>query len=224
MFGSKKIQELEAQLREAQEKLAKETAEKNELAQGLEGANRKIAELEAQLNDFDLEQAKEAARASRAEYEGLRELYTRKNKEFDDSIEEQEQSFARESALKRHNMENEIRDKRHANEEYVTSTVKSFGESYNYYLNQIKLLMDALGNVATRTGEALFSGGNDDLKSRFGSLMRDTLKSETGDLKGDAGDVVLIGSLDEPEEREAEEAEPAELEEAIEEAGEEDTL
>ena len=61
MFGSKKIQELEAQLREAQEKLAKETSEKNELAQGLEGANRKIAELEAQLNDFDLEQAKEAA-------------------------------------------------------------------------------------------------------------------------------------------------------------------
>ena len=64
-----------------------------------------MAELEAQLNDFDLEQAKEAARASRAEYEGLRELYTRKNKEFDDSIEEQEQSFARESALKRHNLD-----------------------------------------------------------------------------------------------------------------------
>ena len=224
MFGSKRIQELEAQLREAQEKLAKETSEKNELAQGLEGANRKIAELEAQLNDFDLEQAKEAARASRAEYEGLRELYTRKNKEFDDSIEEQEQSFARESALKRHNLENEIRDKRQANEDYVASTVKSFGESYNYYLNQIKLLMDALGNVATRTGEALFSGGNDDLKSRFGSLMRDTLKTETGDLKGDAGDVVLIGSLDEPEapEEAAGEAEamPGEVGEAAEAAEE----
>ena len=177
MFGSKKIQELEAQLREAQEKLAKETAEKNELAQGLEGANRKIAELEAQLNDFDLEQAKEAARASRAEYEGLRELYTRKNKEFDDSIEEQEQSFARESALKRHNLENEIRDNRQANSEYVTNTVKTFGESYNYYLNQIKVLMDALGSVATRTGAALFSGENADLRSSFGHQMRDLLKS-----------------------------------------------
>ena len=106
----------------------------------------------------------------------------------------------------------------------MASTVKSFGESYNYYLNQIKLLMDALGNVATRTGEALFSGGNDDLKSRFGSLMRDTLKTETGDLKGDAGDVVLIGSLDEPEapEEAAGEAEamPEEVGEAAEAAEE----
>ncbi len=222
MFGSKKIQELEAQLREVQEKLASETEEKNGLARDLENANRRIAELEAQLNDFDLEQAKEAARASQAEYEGLRELYARKNREFDDSIEEQEQSFARESALKRHNLENEIRDKRQANEDYVTSTVKSFGESYNYYLNQIKLLMDALGNVATRTGEALFSGENDDLKSRFGSLMRDTLKSETGDLKGDAGDVVLIGSLDEPEQEPEVDDEPAAIEPEEDEAEEDE--
>jgi len=214
MFGSKKIQELEAQVSELQSKLSQETAQKNDLAQQLESARQQIAEMESQLHDFDLEQAKESARASRAEYEGLKDLYTRKNREFDDAREEAEQSFAREEALKRHNLENEIRDNRQANQDYVTSTVKSFGESYNYYLNQIKLLMDALGDVATRTGEALFAGENADLKSRFGSQMRDTLKSGTDGLKGDTGDLILIGSAEVEEKAEA-------LQDDVEEAAEE---
>ena len=37
--------------------------------------------------------------------------------------------------------------------------------------------MDALGNVATRTGAALFQGENADLRSSFGHQMRDLLKS-----------------------------------------------
>ena len=224
MFGSKKIQELEAQVRELTEKLSRQQAENADLTQQLESAKSRIAGMEAQLKDFDLEQAVEEARASRAEFEGLKELYSRKNREFDEFKEEEEQRFARDQAIQRHNLDNEIRDNRKANQDYVTNTVKTFGESYNYYLNQIKVLMDALGSVATRTGEALFSGGNDDLKSRFGSLMRDTLKTETGDLKGDAGDVVLIGSLDEPEapEEAAGEAEamPEEVGEAAEAAEE----
>ena len=202
MFGSKRIQELEAQLSELQSKLSKETAEKSELAQSLESANRRISELEEQLNDFDLEQLKADASASRAEYEGLKDLYTRKNREFDESREQAEQDFARDAALQRHNLENEIRNNRQANRDYVTSTVKTFGESYNYYLNQIKLLMDALGDVATRTGEALFNGENDDLKSRIGSQMRDALKSGTDGLRSDGGDVILIGSTDEAVEAE----------------------
>ena len=218
MFGSKKIQELEAQVSELQSKLSQETAQKNDLAQQLESARQQIAEMESQLHDFDLEQAKESARASRAEYEGLKDLYTRKNREFEDAREDAEQSFAREEALKRHNLENEIRDNRQANQDYVTSTVKSFGESYNYYLNQIKLLMDALGDVATRTGEALFAGENADLKSRFGSQMRDTLKSGTDGLKGDTGDLILIGSA---EVEEKAEALPDDVEETAEEAAEE---
>lgn len=200
MFGSKKIQELEAQLREAQEKLNRETTEKADLAQQLENANRRIADMEARLNDFDLERLKEEARASQAEFEGLKELYAKKNREFDESVEGREQDFARDQALQRHNLENEIRDNRQANQDYVENTVRTFGESYNYYLNQIKLLMDALGDVATRTGAALFSGENADLKARFGSQMRDVLKSGTDGLKRDDGDLMLIASLDEPEE------------------------
>ena len=217
MFGSKKIQELEAQVSELQSKLSQETSQKNDLAQQLESARQQIAEMESQLHDFDLEQAKEAAKASRAEFEGLKDLYTRKNREFDDAREEAEQSFAREEALKRHNLENEIRDNRQANQDYVTSTVKSFGESYNYYLNQIKTLMDALGNVAAKTGEALFSGDNGDLKTRFGSQMRDMLKSGAEALRGDGGDRLFIGGTeDEPVEEPAEEP----IEEPVEEAAE----
>ena len=210
MFGSKKKQELEAQVGQLQDKLNQETTEKTDLAQRLEAANQKIAELEARLNDFDLERLKEEARTSHAEYEGLKELYQRKNREFDEYKEGAEQDFARDQAIQRHNLENEIRDNRQANQDYVSSTVKTFGESYNYYLNQIKVLMDALGDVATRTGAALFSGENGDLKSRFGAQMRDVLKSGADSLKGDDGDLILIGTADEVEE----------VPEAIEEAAE----
>ena len=202
MFGSRKIQELESQVSRLEENLSREKHEKETLNQKLEAANARIREMEQQLNDFDLEKLKEAAAASKAEFEGLKELYARKNKEFDDAKEEAEQNFARDAALQRHNLDTEIRNNRQASQEYVTNTVRSFGESYNYYLNQIRLLMDALGDVATRTGEALFSGENADLKARFGGLMRDALKSGTDSLKGEDG-VIVIGSAD-TEEKEAE--------------------
>ena len=225
MFGSKKIQELEARLSELQGKLDAESSEKSSLAQQLESANGKIAELEAQLNDFDLERLKEEAKTSLAEYEGLRELYARKNREFDENVEAEEENFAREQAIKRHNLENEIRDNRQANEDYVSNTVKTFSESYNYYLNQIKVLMDALGDVATRTGEALFSGENDDLKARFGNQMREVLKSGTDTLSRDEGDLILIGYADEATAPAAEaEEEVAEdpVEDVVDEAAEDD--
>ena len=220
MFGSKKIQEMEARVRELTESLSQKQAENADLTQRLESANSRIAEMEAQLKDFDLEQAKEAAKASRAEFEGLRELYTRKNREFDEFKEEEEQRFARDQALQRHNLENEIRDNRQANRDYVTSTVKTFGESYNYYLNQIKVLMDALGNVATRTGEALFSGENDDLKSRFGHQMRDLLKSGVDAFDGDDEDNLVVEDEEVAEPEEVVEA-PAEAEEPTEAEAEE---
>ena len=191
MFGSKKIQELEARVAELTESLSKQQAENANLTQQLESANSRIAGMEAQLNDFDLEQAKEEARASQAEYEGLKELYSRKTREFDEFKEGEEQRFARDQALQRHNLENEIRDNRQANQEYVANTVKTFGESYNYYLNQIKVLMDALGNVATRTGAALFQGENADLRSSFGHQMRDMLKSGVEAFDDDGEELVV---------------------------------
>lgn len=205
MFGSKKIQELESQLNSVKEELSQVTAQRDELTRQLEDAQRKISEMDAQLNDFDLAREREEARASKAEYEGLKELYTRKNKEFDDAKEGEEQSFAREQALKRHNLENEIRDNRQANQDFVSETVRTFGESYNYYLNQIKVLMDALGDVATRTGETLFAAGNEDLKARFGDRMRDTLKSGVGALETGNGDYIVISAEDKEEAVEVEE-------------------
>lgn len=176
MFGRKQIQELEAQVQDLQAQLSQAKNEGTSLREQLDGANRRVAELEAQLNDFDLEQAKAEARAMKAEYEGLRDLYKRKNQEFDDSKDEKEQSFARDQAIQRHNLENEIQTNRQANQEYVANTVRTFGESYNHYLNQIKALMDALSRVATQTGETLFAGENGDLKARFGNSMQELLK------------------------------------------------
>jgi hypothetical protein len=210
MFGSKKIQELEDKVRELTESLSRQQSENASLTQQLDTASSRIREMEAQLKDFDLERAREEAKASRAEFEGLKDLYTRKNREFDEYKEEEEQRFARDQALQRHNLENEIRDNRQANQEYVTSTVKTFGESYNYYLGQIKVLLDALGNVATRTGETMFSGGNADLRASFGHQMRDLLKSGVDDF--DDGEELVV---------EAEEIHEAPVEAAPVDAGEE---
>ena len=220
MFGSKKIQELEDRVRELTESLSRQQSENATLTQQLDTANSRVREMEAKLNDFDLERAKEEAKASRAEFEGLKDLYTRKNREFDEYKEEEEQRFARDQALQRHNLENEIRDNRQANQDYVTSTVKTFGESYNYYLGQIKALLDALGNVATRTGETLFAGGNADLRASFGHQMRDLLKSGV-DAFNDEEEELVVEAEDVPEVvEEAAEAAP-EAAEAAEAAAEE---
>lgn len=200
MFGSKKVQELEAQLNDLQQRLNQAMSEKEDLSRQLQGANSRIADLEAQLQDFDLERLKKETSATKAEYEGLRDLYRQKNQDFDDAKDEKEQSFARDQAIQRHNLENEIRDNRQANQDYVTQTVKTFGESYNYYLGQIKLLMDALGKVATQTGEALFAGENADLKERFGSQMRHTLRSGVEALGPGASDLFVIEPEEAPEE------------------------
>jgi len=198
MFGSKKIQELEDRVRELTESLSRAQSDNASLTQQLDTASSRIREMEAQLKDFDLERAKEEAKASKAEFEGLKDLYTRKNREFDEYKEEEEQRFARDQALQRHNLENEIRDNRQANQDYVTSTVKTFGESYNYYLGQIKVLLDALGNVATRTGETLFAGGNADLRASFGHQMRDLLKSGV-DAFADDEEELVVEAEDVPE-------------------------
>ena len=208
MFGSRKIQELEYKLREVTDNLDKITKERNDLTQRLSEADAKIADLEAKVAESELEHLKEDARATQAQFEGLKELYTRKVKEFDDSIEQREEDFAQEDALKRHNLENEIRDNRQANQEYVAGTVKRFSESYNYYLNQIKLLMDALGDIAKHTGEALFTGeySDRDLMTSMGEEIAARLKTDTDSLRTDDSGLVLIGTPEEAQKEDAPEA------------------
>ena len=238
MFGSGKIQMLQSQISDLNDRLDRMTREKNDLEQKLTAANRKVSELESQLADRDLEQLKEEARTKQAEFEGLKDMYAQKIQDFNDSKEEKEQEFAKEAAVRRHNLENEINDHREASQEFVSSTVRNFAESYNYYLNQIKLLMDALGDVASRTGEALFSADHKDLKVQIGQEMMNKIKTDTDNLRSDSDGLVLIGSTEEIEkqleeevlaeecgedaEECCEEAEAAEeaVEEAVEEAEE----
>ena len=197
MFGGKKLQEANAQLDALRRELEREKSARAEAEKQLSNVRGKVSELEAKLADTDLEQLKEKAKETIAEYEGLKDLYSRKINDFDNSKEEQEQAFAREAALQRHSLENEIRDNRQANQDFVASTVKTFSESYNYYLNQIKTLMDALGNVAARTGSALFEAGNGDLKEHFGLQMVEELKSNLDGMQNEEGDRILIGAAEE---------------------------
>ena len=104
MFGKKQITSLESEVQELQSKLNQVIQENGSLKEQLDAANRQISRLEAQLQDYDAEKAREEALSLKAEYEGLRELYKQKNQEFDDSIEEKEQTFARDQAIQRHNL------------------------------------------------------------------------------------------------------------------------
>ena len=212
MFGRGKAQALEAKINELKGKLASALKEKDQLKQELESSRQKVADLESRVSDLsakiadtDVEQTRKQLESSIAEYTGLKELYAGKIEQFNASHEEKEQEFARQAAVERYNLDNEIKENRQANQDYVSSTVKSFSESYNYYLHQIKLLMDALGDVATRTGEALFSEPNEDLKAKIGQQMAEKLKAETDPLRTDTGNVILIGTVDKPEEAPAEE-------------------
>jgi len=216
MFGSGKVQGLESQIRELTGKLEKVNQEKAELSRRLEAEKARAAEVERKLIDTDFEKLKEEARVSKVEYEGLKDLYTRKVQTFDSSKEEEEQKFARESALSRYNLKNEINAVKQENQGKVAGTVQTFVESYNYYMNQIKMLMDALSNVAVRTSEVMFDNPQEDLKANFGLQMVEELKSQTDAINRDSGDLIVIGA---PEEKEEEEAAP-EAAEAVEEAAE----
>ena len=195
-----KYSDLEKTLSDANYKIA-------DLESGLSEMSAKNTDLEKQLAESELEEIKEQARATRIEFEGMRDLYTRKVKEFDDTLEEKEQAFAREDALQRYYLENEIRENKQENQVYVRDTVQKFSDSYNYYLNQIKLLMDALGEVAIQTGQNLFSeiDAGRDLKGLIGQNMAAKLQSETGSLRDDEDGMILIGNGKSLEEEEASE-------------------
>ena len=166
------------------------------LEHNLAEAHSSISELEAKLTDTDLEQMKAQVKDTEIELEGIRNLYNRKIKDFEDSIAEKEEDFARDDAIMRRDLDNEISENRRANEAYVSDTVKRFSESYNYYLNQIKLFMDALGQVAVETGQALFSEGlaDGDLRTSIGRSMVARLQVDTDPLRSDDNGMVLIGN------------------------------
>ena len=207
MFGSKNY---EMRIQHLKESLDKLTEEKKQVEKELENARNKISDLEEQLSRSDLETLKRENRETLAEYQGLKDLYLRKNQDFDSNLQEKQESYAKEESLARHHLKDEIAQQKLDTEKSVSETVNTFSETYNYYLNQIKVLMDALGNVASATGKQLFSGEAVDLKTEFGRQMVNALKQGTDTLTQGSGDRILIGSAEEEEVPAAEAAPEAE--------------
>ena len=204
--AKEKISGLESNLEEARGKIGG-------LESSLDEAKGKIGELDSKLKDTDLEALKDKAKQSIVEFEGLKELYSGKIRELDESRESQEEEFARESAVKRHNLAEEIRVNREENQERVSNTVQAFAGSYLYYMDQIRMMMDALSQAATETGQTLFSGSLEEVKERFGASIAGHLRNDVGALAQGTGDRLLIGAA-EKDEPTAAPAEPAPVEEA----------
>ena len=196
MFGSK-AKELESLLVSTKLELEKATEEKKKLEKDLASVKGELKQMKDMVNNSDAAKLEAKAKETIAEYEGLKEMYNQKIRSFDDSKEESEQSFAREAALKRHHLDNEIADTKQASQQFVSETVSTFSETYNYYLNQIKVLMDALSQVAVETGKTLFAHDADNLKVNFSQQMAETLKSGKDSLAGEDGDLIVIGASEE---------------------------
>ncbi|MBQ3705121.1 MAG: hypothetical protein II888_01585 [Clostridia bacterium] len=223
MFGSGKLKEMEAQLTAFKGKLESAVKEKLELTEQLKKASEKakeleqqlaasraeaeekIAELRRQLEESEGEALKEQARQTIVEYEGLKELYVQKNQEIDSVRESTEEGFAREAATKRHELEEEIATNRADNEVLVSQTVHTFAGSYQYYLDQVRGLMDALSRAAQETGASLFDGDMGNIKERFGAKILEHLQENTDTLRQDSGDLFLIGKEEECEKETPEE-------------------
>lgn len=194
MFGNKRAQELEVQILETRRKAENAEKEKDELQKQLKSAQDRISDLEKKLAESEGSELKEQADKAIAEYQGLKELYLRKNQELDDTREATEEGFAIEAADKRRELKEEIRVSREDNQKMVSETVQTFASSYQYYLDQVRGLMDAISAAARETGETLFSGEPQNIKERFGARILEHLQSNAGTLPQDTGDLLLIGA------------------------------
>ena len=197
MFNRKAIEELEGKVRSIEGDLQSVQKEKTDLETLLNSANEKISELEEKLKNTDYDELKEQAKKAAVEFEGLKELYTEKIKEFEESRESKEEAFAKEAALKRNNLDEEIQANRSENQDRVTNSVRAFTGSYMYYMDQIRLLMDALNQAATETGKTLFASEVEDVKECFGARIAEHLRKDVGELKQGTGDRLLISGANE---------------------------
>ena len=201
-------EELESQLKSAREQIAK-------LEKDLTAAKGRIGELEDKLENTDLKALEEKARQSAAQFEGLKKLYIGKIREFDHSREVREEEFEKDASLKRYNLEEEIRVNRAENQEMVSNSVKDFAGSYMYYMDQIRTLMEALSQAAAETGKTLFSGGNANIKERFGASVAEHLRNDVSALEQGTGDRMLIGAMDEVKDEAFDDALPPEPEDEL---------
>ncbi|MBQ9210753.1 MAG: hypothetical protein IJ153_03555 [Clostridia bacterium] len=215
MFGKEKIKALEDQLSSARKKMEDTLKDKTTLTEELsstreelQAARERIKSLEEQIAQSESAELKEQARQTIVEYEGLKELYQQKNQEIDATREDIEEGFAREAATKRQDLADEIAQKEEDNRQMIAETVSTFAGSYRYYLDQIRVLMDALSQAAQETGDTLFKAEQQNIQESFGVRIVERLRSDADTLRKSDGDKLLIG---------AEEAK-ATIEEAVEDA------
>ncbi len=190
------MQGIQREKKDLEAKLKTIQKEKTDLEALLNSANGTISELEERLKNTDFDELKEQAKKSAVEFEGLKELYNEKIKEFEESKESKEEEFAKEAAIKRNDLEEEIQGKRSENQDRLTNTVMTFTGSYMYYMDQIRMLMEALNQAATETGKTLFANDVEDLKECFGARIAEHLRNDVSELKQGDGDRLLIGPAD----------------------------
>ena len=182
----------DSRVAELQESISSADSDIADLEQSIAAARADISDLKAKFTDAELEDLKERTRVTQVEIERLKGVYAKKLQDFDESVEKRKEIIEKENALQRFNLEKEIEDDRQANREYVSSTVREFNDSFNYYLNQIRMLSDALGDVAARTGETLFQEKDQEMLTSMGESVIEKIHGEVDAV--DPEGIVLIKS------------------------------
>ena len=170
-----------------EQSLSEEQAKAAGLEKALADAQARISELEAKI---------EQDRLTRLEYEGLRDLYSQKVKQFNDTLEEKEEKFAKEEAVKRYKLDNEIQKNRQDNQVFVSDTIKSFYECIQFYLIQVKQLVETIGEVTLQTGQGLFDENNAgcDLRSVISQQISEILQNKNAALGGEEDGLIMFAN------------------------------
>lgn len=151
----------------------------------MSGAVRRSTELETEILQKRANIEKEVAqRRSDLQLEVLQrriDLQTeidQKRAELEAELDQKRAELEEELDRKRAELEKELDQQREEAERAIQEKTRAFSDNYNYYLSQLKLVMDMLTRSATRVGERFIVDENADPTTLFRSEMSSGLNPE----------------------------------------------
>lgn len=148
MFGKKK-RELEAQIADLAQRLIEKQEECERVTRELDALKERL-----DLEERTLKELQDACRQKLSDMDG-------KSRQFEYEHAKIIQETQEESDRQRAELEREIKDNREKAGADLSERVRAFSDNYNYYLSQVKLIMDMLTRAAIKTGESFLTDDRD---------------------------------------------------------------
>ena len=108
----------------------------------------------------------------------VQSLYHQKLQDLEAQKNALAQELERRAKQQQESLEAELLRRREAEEERLRQKLAAFSRNYNYYLAQIKLLMDVLTRASITVGESFLTAENADPEKTFQSIIDSEIHSE----------------------------------------------